>query len=166
MAIVEKIKQRITYKIEVIQENPRRAFITAFFFLMILLIFWVIAGIYVALISIFFFFTYSSAMDIGKKAKRKYNELAPTGTLTEKQTMLLSLQNGMLIYWYWGLVSLIPITNYAGWFIVGLPVTILSSIPLKELAKQNKRAWLYWLLQLAIYVILFLIGQVITLSLT
>ena len=166
MAFVEKIKQRITYKIEVIQENPRRAFITAFFFLMILLIFWALAGIYVALISIFFFFTYSSAMDIGKKAKRKYNELAPTGTLTEKQTMLLSMQNGMLIYWSWGLVSLIPITNYAGWFIVGLPVTILSSIPLKELAKQNKRAWLYWLIQLAIYVILFLIGQVITLSLT
>jgi hypothetical protein len=159
MAIVEKIKQRITYKIEVIQENPRRAFITAFFFLLILLIFWAIAGIYVALISIFFFFTYSSAMDIGKKAKRKYNELAPTGTLTDKQTMLLSLKNGMLIYWYWGLVSLIPITTYAAWFIVGLPVTILSSIPLKELAKQNKRRWLYWTLQVVIYAVLFLCGQ-------
>ena len=166
MAIVEKIKQRITYKIEVIQENPRRAFITAFFFLMILLIFWVIAGIYVALISIFFFFTYSSAMDIGKKAKRKYNELVPTGTLTERQTMRLSVENAMLIYWYWGLVSLIPITNYTAWFIVGLPVTILSSIPLKVLARQNKRGWIFWLLQLAIYLGLFACGQALTLLLT
>lgn len=105
-------------------------------------------------------------MDIGKKAKRKYNELAPTGTLTEKQTMLLSLQNGMLIYWYWGLVSLIPITNYTAWFIVGLPVTILSSIPLKVLARQNKRGWIFWLLQLAIYLGLFACGQALTLLLT
>ena len=55
-----------------IQANPRRAMITAFFFFLVLLIFWAIAGIYVALITIAFFFTYSSAMDIGKKAKRKY----------------------------------------------------------------------------------------------
>ncbi|MBQ1196181.1 MAG: hypothetical protein IIX44_08065 [Clostridia bacterium] len=162
MNLINKIKQRVTYKIEMIQANPRRAMITAFFFFLVLLIFWAIAGIYVALITIAFFFTYSSAMDIGKKAKRKYNELVPTGTLTERQTMRLSVENAMLIYWYWGLVSLIPITNYTAWFIVGLPVTILSSIPLKELARQNKRTWLYWLLQLAIYVVLFLIGQALT----
>ena len=105
-------------------------------------------------------------MDIGKKAKRKYNELVPTGTLTERQTMLLSLKNAMLIYWYWGLVSLIPITNYTAWFIVGLPVTILSSIPLKVLARQNKRGWIFWLLQLAIYVALFLVGQTVSFLLT
>ena len=162
MNLINKIKQRVTYKIEMIQANPRRAMITAFFFFLVLLIFWAIAGIYVALITIFFFFTYSSAMDIGKKAKRKYNELVPTGTLTARQTMRLSVENAMLIYWYWGLVSLIPITNYTAWFIVGLPVTILSSIPLKVLARQNKRGWIFWLLQLAIYVVLFLIGQALT----
>ncbi len=162
MKLIHKLKQHFTATVEEIQANPRRAIITAFFFFLVLLIFWSITGIYVAIITIFFFFTYSSAMDIGKKAKRKYNELAPTGTLTEMQTMLLSLKNAMLIYWYWGLVSLIPITKYAAWFIVGLPVTILSSIPLKELARQNKRGWLYWLLQLAIYVVLFLIGQALT----
>ena len=166
MGIIQKFKQRFTDTVEEIQANPRRAIVTAFFFLLLLIIFWSISGIYVAIITIIFFFTYSSAMDIGKKAKRKYNELAPTGTLTERQTMLLSLQNGMLIYWYWGLVSLIPITNYAAWFIVGLPITILSSIPLKELARQNKRGWIYWLFQLAIYVTLFLIGQAISLLLT
>ena len=166
MNLINKLIQRVTDTVEDIQAHPRRAIVTAFFFLLILLIFRSIAGIYVAIITILFFFTYSSAMDIGKKAKRKYNELAPTGTLTEKQTMLLSLQNGMLIYWYWGLVSLIPITNYAGWFIVGLPVTILSSIPLKELARQNKRTRLYWLLQLAIYLCLFACGQALTLLLT
>ena len=165
MNFIEKIKQRITDTIEDIRQNPRRAIVTAFFFLLLLLIFWSISGIGVAIITIIFFFTYSTAMDIGKKAKRKYNELAPVGTLTEKQTMILSLQNGMLIYWYWGLVSLIPITNYAAWFIVGLPITILSSIPLKELAKQNKCQWIYWILQLAIYVALFLCGQAITLLL-
>ena len=162
MGIIHKFKQRFTATVEVIQANPRRAMITAFFFLLVLLIFWAIAGIYVALITIAFFFTYSSAMDIGKKAKRKYNELVPTGTLTERQTMRLSVENAMLIYWYWGLVSLIPITNYTAWFIVGLPVTILSSIPLKVLARQNKRGWIFWLLQLAIYVVLFLIGQALT----
>ena len=166
MKIINKLKHRITDTIEDIKANPRRAIVTAFFFLLLLIIFWSISGIYVAIITIFFFFTYSSAMDIGKKAKRKYNKLAPTGTLTERQTMMLSLQNGMLIYWYWGLVSLIPITNYAAWFIVGLPITILSSIPLKELARQNKRGWIYWLFQLAIYVTLFLIGQAISLLLT
>jgi hypothetical protein len=71
----------------------------------------------------------------------------------------------MLIYWYWGLVSLIPITTYDAWFIIGLPITILSSIPLKELALQNKRRWIYWLLQLAIYLGLFACGQAITLLL-
>ncbi len=162
MNIVQKIKQRITDTVEEIKANPNRAIVTAFFFLLVLIIFWSISGIYVAIITVIFFFTYSSAMDIGKKAQRKYHRLAPTGTLTERQTMLLSLKSGMLIYWYWGLVSLIPITNYAAWFIVGLPVTILSSIPLKELARQNKRGWIYWLLQLAIYVMLFLIGQAIT----
>ena len=162
MKIFDKLKQHLTYKIELIQANPRRAIITAFFFFLLFVIFWLLSGIGVAIISIVFFFTYSTAMDIGKKAKRKYNELAPTGTLTERQTMILSVENAMLIYWYWGLVSLIPITNYAAWFIVGLPVTILSSIPLKELARQNKRTWLYWLLQLAIYVVLFLIGQALT----
>ena len=162
MKIFDKLKQHLTYKIEMIQANPRRAIITAFFFFLLFVIFWLLSGIGVAIISIVFFFTYSTAMDIGKKAKRKYNELAPTGTLTERQTMILSVENAMLIYWYWGLVSLIPITNYAAWFIVGLPVTILSSIPLKELARQNKRTWLYWLLQLAIYVVLFLIGQALT----
>lgn len=166
MNIINKIKKRITDTIEDIKENPRRAIVTAFFFFLVLLIFWWISGIYVAIITIIFFSTYSTAMDIGKKAKRKYNELAPTGTLTEKQTIRLSLQNGMLIYWYWGLVSLIPITTYAAWFIIGLPITILSSIPLKELAKQNKRGWLYWLLQLAIYVALFLAGQTICFLLT
>lgn len=166
MNLINKIKQRVTYKIEMIQANPRRAMITAFFFFLVLLIFWAIAGIYVALITIAFFFTYSSAMDIGKKAKRKYNELVPTGTLTERQTMRLSVENGMLIYWYWGLVSLIPITNYTAWFIVGLPVTILSSIPLKVLARQNKRGWIFWLLQLAIYVALFLVGQTVYFLLT
>lgn len=165
MKIFDKLKQHLTYKIEMIQANPRRAMITAFFFFLVLLIFWAIAGIYVALITIAFFFTYSSAMDIGKKAKRKYNELVPTGTLTERQTMLLSLKNAMLIYWYWGLVSLIPITNYTAWFIVGLPVTILSSIPLKVLARQNKRSWIFWLLQLAIYLGLFACGQALTLLL-
>ena len=162
MNIIKKLKKRITDTVEDIRENPRRAIVTAFFFFLVLLIFWWLSGIYVAIITIIFFSTYSTAMDIGKKAKRKYNELAPTGTLTEKQTMLLSLQNGMLIYWYWGLVSLIPITTYSAWFIIGLPVTILSSIPLKELAKQNKRGWVYWLLQLTIYVLLFLIGQSLT----
>ena len=165
MNLINKIKQHLTYKIELIQANPRRATITAFFFFLLFLIFWLISGIGVAIISIVFFFTYSTAMDIGKKAKRKYNELAPTGTLTERQTMRLSVENGMLIYWYWGLVSLIPITNYAAWFIVGLPVTILSSIPLKELARQNKRTWLYWLLQIAIYLGLFACGQALTLLL-
>ena len=159
MNIIVRIKRRITDTIEDIRQNPRRAIVTAFFFFLVLLIFWWLSGIYVAIITIIFFSTYSTAMDIGKKAKRKYNELAPTGTLTEKQTMILSLQNGMLIYWYWGLVSLIPITNYAAWFIVGLPITILSSIPLKELAKQNKRRWLYWTLQVVIYAVLFLCGQ-------
>lgn len=166
MHIITKLKQHVTDRIEAIRENPRRAIVTAFFFALLLLIFWSISGIGVAIITICFFFTYSSAMDVGNKAKRKYNRLAPTGTLTEWQTMLLSVQNGMLIYWYWGLVSLIPITKYAAWFIVGLPVTILSSIPLKELARQNKRAWLYWLLQLAIYVALFLAGQTICFLLT
>ncbi len=165
MNIINKIKQRITATVEDIKANPRRAIITAFFFFLMLIIFWSISGIYVAIITVIFFFTYSTAMDIGKKAKRKYNSLAPTGTLTERQTMMLSLENGMLIYWYWGLVSLIPITNYAAWFIVGLPVTILSSIPLKELARQNKRGWIYWLLQLAIYLALFACGQALTLLL-
>ena len=162
MKIINKIKKHITDTIEDIKENPRRAIVTAFFFFLVLLIFWWLSGIYVAIITIIFFSTYSTAMDIGKKAKRKYNELAPTGTLTEKQTMLLSLQNGMLIYWYWGLVSLIPITTYAAWFIIGLPVTILSSIPLKEVANRNKRKWLYWLFQLAIYLALFACGQILT----
>ena len=162
MKLIEKLKQRFTYTVEEIKENPRRARITAFFFFLLFLIFWLISGIGVAIISIVFFFTYSTAMDIGKKAKRKYNELAPTGTLTERQTMRLSVENGMLIYWYWGLVSLIPITNYAAWFIVGLPVTILSSIPLKELARQNKRIWIYWLFQLTIYLGLFAVGQALT----
>ena len=162
MKLINKLKQHVTYKIEMIQANPRRAVVTAFFFFLLLLIFWSISGIGVAIITICFFFTYSSAMDVGNKAKRKYTRLAPTGTLTERQTMLLSLQNGMLIYWYWGLVSLIPITKYAAWFIVGLPVTILSSIPLKELARQNKRQWLYWLLQIAIYLALFACGQALT----
>ena len=166
MHIIDKIKQRIEYTIEMINANPRRAICTAVFFLMWLIILWSISGIGVAIITLIFFLTYSTAMDIGKKAKRKYNELAPTGTLTEKQTILLSLQNGMLIYWYWGLVSLIPITNYAAWFIVGLPVTILSSIPLKELARQNKRIWIYWLFQLAIYLGLFAVGQALTFLLT
>ena len=162
MNLINKIKQRVAYKIELIQANPRRAMITAFFFFLLFVIFWLLSGIGVAIISIVFFFTYSTAMDIGKKAKRQYNELVPTGTLTERQTMRLSVENAMLIYWYWGLVSLIPITNYTAWFIVGLPVTILSSIPLKVLARQNKRGWIFWLLQLAIYVVLFLIGQALT----
>ena len=166
MKLIEKFRHRITRTIEDIRENPRRAMITAFFFLLWLIIFWSISGIGTAIITIILFFTYSTAMDIGKKAKRQYNELAPTGTLTERQTMRLSVENGMLIYWYWGLVSLIPITNYAAWFIVGLPVTILSSIPLKELARQNKRPWLYRLLQLAIYLGLFACGQGLTFLLT
>ncbi len=166
MNIIERIKRRITDTIEDIRENPRRAIVTAFFFFLVWLIFWLLSGIYVAIITIIFFSTYSTAMDIGKKAKRKYNELAPTGTLTEKQTMILSLQNGMLIYWYWGLVSLIPITTYESWFIIGLPIIILSSIPLKELARQNKRGWIYWLCQLGIYVALFLVGQTVSFLLT
>jgi hypothetical protein len=165
MKIINKIKKRVTDTIEDIKENPRRAIVTAFFFFLVLLIFWWLSGIYVAIITIIFFSTYSTAMDIGKKAKRKYNELAPTGTLTEKQTMILSLQNDMLIYWYWGLVSLIPITTYSAWFIIGLPITILSSIPLKELARRNKRRWLYWLLQITIYLGLFACGQTLTLLL-
>lgn len=166
MKIINKIKKRITDTVEDIRENPRRAIVTAFFFFLVWIIFWCLSGIYVAIITIVFFSTYSTAMDIGKKAKRKYNELAPTGTLTEKQTMILSLQNGMLIYWYWGLVSLIPITTYEAWFIIGLPIIILSSIPLKELARQNKRGWIYWLCQLAIYVALFLVGQTVSFLLT
>ncbi|MBO5701087.1 MAG: hypothetical protein J6S71_01485 [Clostridia bacterium] len=161
MNIVAKIKQYVTDTIENIKANPRRAIVTLFFFLLLLIIFWSISGVYVAIITIIFFFTYSSAMIIGKKAKRKYDSLAPTGTLTELQTMILSLKSATLIYWYWGLVSLIPITIFIAWFFVGLPVTILSSIPLKELAKQNKRRWLYWTLQVVIYVILFSCGQAI-----
>ena len=159
MCIVEKIKRHVTDTVEEIKSNPRRAIVTSFFFLLMLIIFGSISGIYVAVLMIVFFFTYSSAMIIGKKAKRKYDSLAPTGTLTEPQTMILSLKSAMLIYWYWGLVSFIPITIFIAWFIVGLPVTILSSIPLKELAKQNKRRWLYWTLQVVIYLILFSCGQ-------
>lgn len=159
MYIVEKIKRHVTDTVEEIKSNPRRAIVTSFFFLLMLIIFGSISGIYVAVLMIVFFFTYSSAMIIGKKAKRKYDSLAPTGTLTEPQTMILSLKSAMLIYWYWGLVSFIPITIFIAWFIVGLPVTILSSIPLKELAKQNKRRWLYWTLQVVIYLILFSCGQ-------
>lgn len=159
MCIVEKIKRHVTDTVEEIKSNPRRAIVTSFFFLLMLIIFGSISGIYVAVLMIVFFFTYSSAMIIGKKAKRKYDSLAPTGTMTEPQTMILSLKSAMLIYWYWGLVSLIPITIFIAWFIVGLPVTILSSIPLKELAKQNKRRWLYWTLQVVIYLILFSCGQ-------
>jgi len=166
MNIINRIKQRVFDTLEDIRANPRRATVTAFFFLLVLLIFWWLAGIAVAIISIVFFLTYSTAMDIGKKAKRKYNELAPTGTLTEKQTMLLSLQNGMLIYWYWGLVSLIPITTYEAWLIIGLPITLLSAIPLKEVANRNKRKGLYWIFQLVIYVVLFLFGQTIVFLLT
>lgn len=166
MKYLQKMICRFKSTVAEIRENPRRAAVTAISFAIMFLIFWLISGPYVAIFTLFLFSTYSTAMDIGKKAKRTYNRLAPTKTLTEKQTMLLSLQNGMLIYWYWGLVSLIPITTYAAWFIVGFPITLLSSIPLRELARQNKRIWLYWLLQLAIYVLLFLIGQAITFLLT
>ena len=161
MGIIEKIKRHVTDTVEEIKSNPRRAIVTSFFFLLMLIIFGSISGIFVAIVILIFFFTYSSAMIIGKKAKRKYDSLAPTGTLTELQTMILSLKSATLIYWYWGLVSLIPITIFIAWFFVGLPVTILSSIPLKELAKQNKRRWLYWTLQVVIYVILFSCGQAI-----
>jgi hypothetical protein len=166
MNIINIIKEKIAKSHERINENPRQATITAISFLIFLLIFWWIAGIGVAIFTLFFFFTYSTAMDIGKKAMREYNRRAPTGALSEKETMLLSLKNGMLIYWYWGLVDLIPITTYEAWFIIGLPITFLSSIPLKELAKQNKRVWLYWLFQLAIYLVLFACGQSITLLLS
>lgn len=161
MRFFNDIKHRIAQTIEDIKENPRRAAVTAISFLFMFLIFWLISGPYVAIFTIFFFSTYSTAMDIGNKAKRTYNRLAPTETLTESRTMLLSVQNGMLIYWYWGIVSLIPITTYEAWFIIGFPITLLSSIPLKELANRNKKRYLFWLIMIAIYLSIFGIGQLI-----
>jgi hypothetical protein len=77
MKIINKIQKRVTDTIEDIKENPRRAIVTAFFFFLVWLIFWWLSGIYVAIITIIFFSTYSTAMDIGKRPRGNITSLPP-----------------------------------------------------------------------------------------
>ncbi|MBQ8311329.1 MAG: hypothetical protein IJX80_10005 [Clostridia bacterium] len=83
-------------------------------------------------------------------------------TLCFQRTFGYSFLVAMPIYFLWLLLSLIPIVYYEIWFLTGLPLCICTGFTLVSIS-EKWRGWriLFWGIQIAIYLILTVTGQLI-----
>ena len=83
-------------------------------------------------------------------------------TLTKKRAVGYSFLVASPIYAAWALLSLMPIVQYEGWLLTGLPICIFSFVSLIPLSgKWKEMRTCFWLTQSAIYLVLMISGQAI-----
>ena len=103
---------------------------------------------------------YSCAMTLCRLGEVKIIAYDRTNTLTAKRLLGASMLVGTPIYLFWALFSLIPIISYEIWLITGFPVVIVSTFAFGSVAEYwKKRKPLFWLMQTAIYILCFTVGQ-------
>lgn len=123
--------------------------------------YWKISGIYVVVFSVIIFISWAFIITCCHKAQLKVQAHQRSGTLTPKNALLYSLQIGLPIYWSWAIISVVPITTHYVWLLTGFPVSIISSIPLKEVSDITHNKVIFWSIQVAIYLSVLLLGQLI-----
>jgi len=127
-----------------------------------------IIGVFATLLVLGFLVLYGSAMAACHFAMAKLNQLQKYDKLTQKSLFGLSLLIASPIYLLWLVFSLIPILSYEIWLITGLPITGIAVLALHSIAEQweKPRRFIFWLLQLVIYLCLLFAGQGIVSQLT
>ena len=121
--------------------------------------YWKISSIYVVLVSVIIFISWAFIITFCHKAQQTVNAHQRSGTLTPKKALFLSLQIGLPIYWSWAIISIVPITSHYVWLLTGMPVSIISSIPLKEVSDITYNKVLFWVIQVVIYLSVLILGQ-------
>ena len=118
-----------------------------------------IVGINGTAILIAIFVSYGFCMILNFVGLQKFVKNEKAGTLTFKKIFGLTFLILSPIYWCWIILSIVPISTYEVWFITGFPISIISFLPIKEVAeywKDKKTA--FWMLQVSIY-LLFLVTE-------
>ena len=123
--------------------------------------YWKISGIYVVLFSVIIFISWAFIITCCHKAQLKVHAHQRSGTLTSEKALFYSLQIGLPIYWSWAIISIVPITTHYVWLLTGFPVSVISSIPLKEISDITHNKVLFWSIQVAIYISVLILGQLI-----
>ena len=123
--------------------------------------YWKISGIYVVLFSVIIFISWAFIITCCHKAQLKVHAPQRNGTLTSEKALFYSLQIGLPIYWSWAIISIVPITTHYVWLLTGFPVSIISSIPLKEVSDITHNKVIFWSIQVSIYLSVLILGQLI-----
>ncbi len=104
-------------------------------------------------------FLYGVCMLLNYIGMRKILKHEKEGSLTFKKTFGLTFAVLSPIYWCWIILSVVPISTYEVWFITGFPISIISFLPLKEVANYwGRKQIAFWAVQGSIY-LLFLVTE-------
>ena len=128
-------------------------------FLPFVFFYWKISSIYFVLISIIIFISWAFIITCCHKAQANVQAHQRSGTLTPKKALIYSIQIGLPIYWSWAIISIVPITTHYVWLLTGMPVSIISSIPLKEVSDLTHNKVMFWIIQVVIYLAVLILGQ-------
>ncbi|MBQ7335814.1 MAG: hypothetical protein IJW92_05025 [Clostridia bacterium] len=120
-----------------------------------------IIGASPALIATVLLVVYSGATTISYYCREKLLQFEKANALTTKKLFLFSAFIPSPIYLFWFLFSMIPIYSYEVWLITGLPMVLLSGVPLYSLSECWKEKWkkFFWGLQILIYITCLVAGQ-------
>ncbi len=103
---------------------------------------------------------YSGAMAVCRLGEVKLAAYYRSNTFTAKRLFVASSLVAAPIYLFWALFSLLPIMSYEIWLITGFPVVIVSALAFGSVAEYwGRRKPLFWLMQTAIYIVCFAVGQ-------
>ena len=120
-----------------------------------------ISGAPAALILTIVLVVYACATAVSYYGRSKLLCLHTQNAITTKKLFLLCALIASPIFLFWFLFSIIPIPSYESWLMTGLPVIIVSAIPLYSISDDWKHSLkkFFWGLQIFTYVLLFFAGQ-------
>lgn len=115
---------------------------------------------------ILFLFIYGSIMSLNYHSGVSLARLKKANALTTKKLIFYSLLYSSPIYLFWILFSIIPLVSYLTWFVIGLPLIVLSVSHFRTLYseywKNNPLNNLLVSAQILIYILCLCIGQIIS----
>ena len=125
--------------------------------------YWNVSGAMAAEILIAICLFYVAVMALSAIGLAKITQHERHCTLTHRRAVGYSFLVSSPIYFSWMLVSVIPVLQYEVWLLIGFPICVISFLTMTTIAKRWKKgkAW-FWIIQIGIYLAIFVSGQVIT----
>ncbi|MBO5306186.1 MAG: hypothetical protein J6B12_05430 [Clostridia bacterium] len=142
-----------------LRENAWKHFITFLVFVLLFVFYWRISGIYTVLFLFGLIVPYGFAVAFCEKGKQKFLRAKREDCLTPRDAFRYAIQMSAPFYWCWFVVSLFPIMTWELWLITAIPPIVLTGMPLVALADVVYNKKTFWLVQVAMYLLMLLCGR-------